>query len=153
MASVLDLIRELAIFEKEPDAVEVTVEELQRDGFSGRVRFKVILAEENHEVLGMALFYDRYSTWKGKVIHLEDLIVKKAHRNKGVGTALYAEVMRHAHSNGYKRVSWEVLDWNQVAIDFYESTGAKVLQDWKVVQMDKAGLDAFVQGLSEKDRL
>ena len=149
MASVLDLIRELASFEKEPEAVELTVRDLQHDGFSGRVRFKVILAEEDGEVLGMALFYDRYSTWKGKVIHLEDLIVKKAHRNKGIGGALYAEVMRHAHKNGYRRVSWEVLDWNQVAIDFYESTGAKVLQDWNVVQMDKAGLDAFVNGLTE----
>jgi ribosomal protein S18 acetylase RimI-like enzyme len=93
----------------------------------------------------MAFFYERYSTWKGRSMHLEDLIVKQEHRNKGVGKALYAKVLHYAHEQKFRRVSWEVLDWNQVAIDFYVGTGAKILDSWKVVHMDEPSLEAFVQ--------
>ena len=144
MGEVLDLIKELASFEKEEHAVELSEEDLIRDGFGASPRFRVLLAEENGEILGMAFFYDRYSTWKGRVIHLEDLVIRKQHRNRGVGGALYAEVMKYASAQGIKRVSWEVLDWNKVAIDFYESTGARILTGWQVVHMDENGLESFV---------
>ncbi len=145
MGAVLDLVRELAVFENEPNAVEVTEEEMIRDGFGDTPRFKVFLAEENGEILGMALVYDRYSTWKGRIIHLEDLVVREKHRNRGIGGALYQEVMKYAAAEGVKRVCWEVLDWNKVAIDFYTSTGAKILEEWQVVHMNEEALKNYVK--------
>jgi len=144
MSAVLLLIEELASFEKEANAVEVSVEDLERDGFGEKPLFKVFIAERNKEIAGMALFYERYSTWKGRSIHLEDLIVKQQYRGEGIGKALYTKVLTYAHDQNLKRVSWEVLDWNTVAIDFYNATGAKILESWKVVHMNENSLDAFV---------
>ena len=93
MTAVLELIQELAIFEKEPDAVVVTVADLERDGFEGNPLFETFIAELNGEIIGMALFYYRYSTWKGKTINLEDLIVKESHRGTGAGSALYLSLI------------------------------------------------------------
>jgi GNAT superfamily N-acetyltransferase len=147
MKSVLSLINDLAIFEKEPQMVEVTETQLIEDGFGEKPAFEALLAEVDGFVAGMALYYERYSTWKGKTIHLEDLIVKDAYRNQGLGTKLYNKVLKTAQDRGYKRVEWNVLDWNKVAIDFYESTGAKILESWRVVQMDKMSLDSYLKGL------
>ncbi|MGB5322763.1 N-acetyltransferase family protein [Lutimonas sp.] len=144
MRAVLFLIKELASFEKEADAVELSVEDLERDGFGAHPLFKVFVAERIGEIAGMALFYERYSTWKGRSIHLEDLIVKQEYRGEGIGKALYTKVLTYAHQQKLKRVSWEVLDWNKVAIDFYNSTGAKILDSWKVVHMDERSLEDFV---------
>ncbi len=144
MTSVLLLIKELASFEKEDNAVEVTVEDLERDGFSDKPLFKVFIAEKQNDIVGMALFYERYSTWKGRSIHLEDLIIRKECRGEGIGKALYTKVLSYAHEQKLKRVSWEVLDWNKVAVDFYVSTGAKILDGWQVVHMDENSLNAFV---------
>ena len=145
MGSVLGLIKELAAFEKEPDAVEVTENNLIEDGFGENPSFKVFLAELDNDIVGMALFYQRYSTWKGKSIHLEDLIVQKKHRGKGIGNALYTMVLKYDHDNNFKRVAWEVLDWNTVAIDFYKSTGATVFDEWRVAQMNEQALNRFVK--------
>jgi len=145
MQSVLDLITELAIFEKEPNAVEVTVDELLKDGFGEKPKFKIFVAEEASTIIGIAFIYERYSTWKGLSIHLEDLIVTQRKRKLGVGKALYTEVMKYANSLGLKRVSWEVLDWNKNAIDFYESTGANLLKGWSVVHMTEENLQKFVE--------
>src|SRR5687768_10905467 len=94
MPAVLELIKELAHFEKEPDAVVVTVDELVKDGFGSDPLFYTLVAETEDGIIGMALFYYRYSTWKGKTIHLEDLIVKESKRGTGAGSALYKEVIR-----------------------------------------------------------
>ncbi len=145
MSAVLLLIKELAIFEKEANAVEISVEDLERDGFGAQPLFKVFVTERKGEIAGMALFYERYSTWKGRSIHLEDLIVKQKYRGEGIGKALYTKVLSYAHQQKLKRVSWEVLDWNKVAIDFYKATGAKILESWKVVHMDENSLDEFVK--------
>ncbi len=145
MASVLLLIKELAEFEKEGNAVEVTKDDLERDGFGEVPAFKVFVAEHKGEIVGMALFYERYSTWKGRIIHLEDLIVKQAYRGKGFGKALYSKVLSYAHDQKLKRVSWEVLDWNKVAIDFYTSTGANIMPGWQVVHMNEHSLEAFAK--------
>jgi ribosomal protein S18 acetylase RimI-like enzyme len=93
----------------------------------------------------MALCYPRYSTWKGLVIHLEDLIVTEAARGQGLGSALLTAVIRHAKEEGARRVSWEVLDWNDPAIDFYEGRGARVLRDWDVVQLDARGIETYLE--------
>ncbi len=145
MSAVRLLIKELASFEKEANAVEISVEDLERDGFGAQPLFKVFVAERQGEIAGMALFYERYSTWKGRSIHLEDLIVKQKYRGEGIGKALYTKVLSYAHQQKLKRVSWEVLDWNKVAIDFYKATGAKILESWKVVHMDENSLDEFVK--------
>lgn len=145
MQSVLDLITELAIFEKEPDAVEITVNDLERDGFSENPKFQIFVAEQGKSIIGIALFYERYSTWKGKTIHLEDLIVTQSKRKLGVGKALYSAVLEYAYKNDFNRVAWEVIDWNKNAIDFYKSTGATYLNDWSVVQMNKENLAKFIQ--------
>lgn len=147
MPRVLELIKELALFEKEPEAVEVTVEDLHKDGYGDNPRFHCFVAEVNSKVEGIALVYNRYSTWKGKAIHLEDLIVSEAMRGTGMGTALLDEVIIYAHRHGVKRVNWEVLDWNEPAIDFYEKKGAKVLRDWDVVQMSEEGIKNYIAKL------
>lgn len=144
MVDVLKLINELATFEKEPDAVEITVEDLINDGFGTNPLFNVLVAETEQGIIGMALYYTRYSTWKGKTIHLEDLIVTQEARGTGAGIALYKEVMRVAQKEGVRRVEWVVLDWNQNAIDFYEKSGATVLQEWNTVQIDKQGINNFI---------
>ncbi|HBD26672.1 GNAT family N-acetyltransferase [Flavobacterium sp.] len=144
MPSVLELIQELATFEKEPDAVVVTVDDLIRDGFSENPLFQCFVAEEENEIIGMALYYYRYSTWKGKTIHLEDLIVKESKRGTGAGFALYKEIIKQGKAENVRRIEWNVLDWNTPAIDFYEKSGAKVLGDWRVVHMDENGITNFL---------
>ena len=144
MPSVLELIQELATFEKEPDAVVVTVDDLVRDGFSENPLFQCFVAEVGNEIIGMALYYHRYSTWKGKTIHLEDLIVKENKRGTGAGFALYKEIIKQGKAENVRRIEWNVLDWNTPAINFYEKSGAKVLDDWRVVHMDETGIERFL---------
>lgn len=143
--AALNLITELAIFEKEPDAVEITEQDLLNDGFSKNPKFHLFVAEEENNIIGIALFYERYSTWKGKTIHLEDLIVTKSRQKIGAGKALYKAVLNYAYEHNFNRVAWEVIDWNTNAIDFYKSTGATYLNDWSVVQMNRENLAKFIQ--------
>jgi len=145
MNGVLALIKELAVFEKEPEAVVITVEDLIRDGFGAHPLFSVFVAEKEQEIVGIALYYYRYSTWKGKTIHLEDLVVKESMRGTGLGSALYSAIIEQGKTDGVRRIEWNVLDWNTPAINFYENSGAKVLDDWRVVQMDQQGIDAFLE--------
>lgn len=145
MPQVLTLIQELASFEKESNAVEVTVEDLKRDGFGNKKLFQCFVAEASDTIVGMALVYPRYSTWKGPVIHLEDLIVTEKMRGSGLGSALLTEVVKYGNSLGVKRICWEVLDWNEPAITFYEKKGARVMRDWDVVQLDEKGIKAFLE--------
>lgn len=145
MPQVLELIRELAVFENEPDAVEVSVEVLEREGFGENPLFTCFVAQKNDKIVGAALVYFRFSTWKGRMLHLEDLIVKESERGKGFGEALYNEVMHYAFNRGLKRVAWDVLDWNQGAIRFYERSGATLMKDWRVVHMDENGLQNYIE--------
>ena len=144
MKAILELIQELATFEKEPDAVEVTVANLEHDGFGQIPWFHTFVIEVNHEIVGMALYYYRYSTWKGKTIHLEDLIVKEKMRGSGLGFALYSEIIAQGKKDNVRRIEWNVLDWNTPAIDFYIKSGAKILKDWRVAQMDENGINEFL---------
>lgn len=144
MPSVLELIKELAVFEKEPDAVVITVDDLIRDGFAENPLFHTFVAEVDDQIIGIALYYYRYSTWKGKTIHLEDLIVKEDKRGTGAGFALYSEIIAKGKRDNVRRIEWNVLDWNTPAIEFYKKSGAKILDDWDVVQMDENGIDNFL---------
>ena len=147
MPRVHDLITELAIFENEPDAVEITVSDLQNDGFGAHPVFECFVAEIAGNVEGIALVYGRYSTWKGKILHLEDLVVSNKMRGSGLGTALLDEVVRYGHELGVKRICWDVLDWNQPAIEFYEKKGADVKRDWDVVHLTEAGIKNYMAKL------
>ncbi len=147
MPRVFELITELAVFEKEPDAVEVTVEQLINDGFGDYPKFVCFVVEVDNNVEGLALIYARYSTWKGEVIHLEDLIVNQTFRGKGLGTVLLDEVVKYGKEKGVKRISWDVLDWNEPAIEFYEKKGANVMRDWDIVQMDEQAIDDYLSRL------
>jgi GNAT superfamily N-acetyltransferase len=144
MVAVLSLIQELAIFENEPNAVLITVEDLIRDGFGQNPLFHVFVAEVEEEIVGIALYYYRYSTWKGKTIHLEDLVVKEKMRGSGVGFALYSEIIKQGKKDKVRRIEWNVLDWNTTAINFYKNSGAKILDDWKVAQMSEDAINYFV---------
>ncbi|MHA7842021.1 MAG: GNAT family N-acetyltransferase [Winogradskyella sp.] len=145
MPRVLELINELAVFEKEPEAVEVTQSMLETDGFGNNPKFTCFVIEVDNKVQGMALVYKRYSTWKGEALHLEDLIVSQSHRGKSLGTKLLDIVVEYGKSLGVKRISWEVLDWNEPAITFYETKGAKVMRDWDVVQLDEKGIENYLK--------
>lgn len=145
MPAVLGLIKELAVFEKEPEAVVVTVDDLIRDGFGSNPLFHTFVAEADGQIIGIALYYYRYSTWKGKTIHLEDLIVQQEKRGTGAGFALYSEIIAQGKRDNVRRIEWNVLDWNTPAIDFYKKSGAKVLDDWRVAQMDEEGIEEFLK--------
>lgn len=142
---MLRLITELAIFEREPSAVVISTDDLKRDGFGENPLFYTFIAEIDNQIVGMALYYNRYSTWKGKTIHLEDLIVSEPARGKGVGMALYKEIIKEGKAQNVRRIEWNVLDWNKPAIDFYEKTGATVLKDWCNVQINSDAIDLFLE--------
>ncbi|MBN4070184.1 GNAT family N-acetyltransferase [Olleya sp. AH-315-F22] len=144
MPQVLNLIKELALFEKEPNAVEVTVQDLQKDGFGEHPEFKCFVAECNKKVEGIALVFKRYSTWKGSILHLEDLVVSERMRGLGLGTALLDKVVKYGNDLGVKRINWEVLDWNEKAIKLYEKKGAKILRDWDVVHLNEQGIKNYI---------
>ena len=145
MEAALELIKELAIFEKEPDAVIVTVEDLIRDGFGADPLFYSYVAVEDGSIVGMALYYYRYSTWKGRTLHLEDLVVKENQRGSGIGFALYSEIIKTGHDDNVQRIEWNVLNWNTPAIEFYRKSGATVLEDWMVAQMSREQIEEFVR--------
>ncbi|WP_421813513.1 GNAT family N-acetyltransferase [Flagellimonas sp.] len=148
MEQVFQLIQELANFEKEPDAVEISKADLVKHGFGDQKMFHCFVADTSEGIAGIALVYPRYSTWKGPAIHLEDLIVSEKMRGSGLGTALLDEVVKYGHNLGVKRICWEVLDWNEPAIEFYEKKGAHVLRDWDVVQLDEAGIKNYIESLN-----
>ncbi len=144
-AAILSLINELAVFEKEPESVNLNVSDIEQFGFGENPLFQCLVAEVENKVIGMALYYQRFSTWKGPTYHLEDLIVTEASKGKGFGTQLYVAFIEKAYESGVERIEWNVLDWNTPAIGFYEKSGATVLHDWSTVQMHKAEMEAFLK--------
>ena len=140
---VLDLIKELATYEKAPNEVTVTIEELKRDGFGKNPIFEIILAEENSEILGMAFYFYSYSTWKGKCVYLEDIIVKEKFRGKKIGNLLFEAVILKSKEIGAKRMQWQVLDWNTPAINFYKKYNASLDQTWMNGRMTEEQIKQF----------
>lgn len=148
-ADILKLIKELAVFERAPEEVILTVEDLERDGFSENPLFQCLVALVDNAIVGIALFYWRYSTWKGSTLHLEDLIVNESYTSKGIGSELFREFVRYAQHQDVQRIEWAVLDWNKKAIDFYKKSGADVLRDWRIVQMSKLQMRNYLKVLSK----
>ena len=143
--AILNLIKELALFEKEPESVKLKLTDIENDGFGTKPLFECIVAEINERIIGMAIYYPRYSTWNGPTIHLEDLIVSEQYKGKGIGTQLYSNFIKMALNSGVKRVEWNVLDWNSPAINFYKKSGAKVLDDWRSVQMHRSEMKKYLK--------
>ena len=139
MPAALELINELAAYENASDEVEIHVADLEHEGFD-RANFKCFVAEVNGKIEGMALVYFRFSTWKGRTLHLEDLIVRESMRGTGLGGALYKRVVKYGYDNGVKRVEWVVSEDNKNAQEFYENTGADIKKNWYTVHMDETGI-------------
>lgn len=128
---ILHLIKELAAYEKAPDEVVVTEEILLRDGFGSHPIFHCYIAETTDgNIPGMAVYYIKYSTWKGPCVFLEDIIVSQSERRSGIGKMLFEQVMKDASDRGALRMEWQVLDWNKPAIQFYEKYQPEVLKEW-----------------------
>jgi GNAT superfamily N-acetyltransferase len=133
---ILTFIRELALYEREPDAVFATEADLLRDGFGPTPRFTCVMADFDAETVGFALYFTSYSTWLGHHgIRLEDLYVTPTHRGKGIGKALLAHLARIAVDQGCPRLEWDVLTWNAPAIRVYEAIGATTQTEWRIMRL------------------
>lgn len=130
LPQVFDLVMELAVYEKAPQEVANSVERMEIDGFGEKPIFEFFVAENEGSVVGTAIFYYRYSTWKGKAIFLEDLVVKASERGKGYGKLLLDAIVSEAKAVDAKQVRWQVLDWNEPAINFYNKLGADLDAEW-----------------------
>lgn len=128
--ALLALIQELAVYEKAPEQVTVTLEHFEESGFGKNPVWWGFVAELEGVVVGFALYYIRYSTWKGQCLYLEDFLVTEAHRGKGIGALLFERVMQEAKEKGFKRMVWQVLDWNEPAINFYKKYDANLDPEW-----------------------
>ncbi len=130
LEQVLNLVKELAAYEKAPDEVEVTIKEMQNWGFGKDKLFEFFVAEHKHTIVGIALYYYKYSTWKGKCLFLEDIIITETYRRFGLGSKLFNEVAIVAKQQQVRRMEWQVLDWNKPAIDFYKKYNAHLDAEW-----------------------
>ena len=140
------LIRELAIYEREPDAVEATPESLREQLAQDHPPFQCLLAEEGGEAVAFALFFRNYSTWRGRPgLYLEDLFVAPHARGRGLGRRLFVELARRAVEGGCARMEWAVLDWNASALGFYERMGARALQGWTLHRLTDEPLRALAR--------
>ncbi|AWM34268.1 GNAT family N-acetyltransferase [Hymenobacter nivis] len=144
LPQVLALIQELAIYEKAPDAVTNTLAAMQRDGFGPQPIFGFFVLENvEQQLIGLALFYTAYSTWKGRMLYLEDLVITEAARRGGLGRLLFDAVVAEARATGAHRLKWQVLDWNAPAIGFYQRLGAHIETEWLNGNLDAAQLAAY----------
>ncbi len=144
MPKVLELIMELAKHENAENEVEISVNDLETEGFD-HGNFKCFVADVDGKLAGMALVYFRFSTWKGRTVHLEDLIVTESMRGTGLGGALYNQVVKYGYEHGVKRVEWVVSEGNKNAIEFYENTGADIKKNWYTVHMNENVIKKNIQ--------
>ena len=146
---ILRLVRDLAEYERAPDAVVATEQDFLRQGFGPSPRFSVLIAEEEGQVAGVALWFFTFSTWLGKPgLYLEDLFVRPELRGRGIGKTMMIELARIAVRDGCGRFEWSVLDWNQPSIDFYRSLGARLMEEWVVCRLEGDAL----RSLAERER-
>jgi GNAT superfamily N-acetyltransferase len=134
--SVMELVRELAIYEKAEDQVSNTIEQMEIDGFGENPIFHFIVAEVDGKVVGMSLYYYRYSTWKGKRLYLEDYIITESHRGTGLGKLLFEATIKLGKETDCTGMMWQVLDWNEPAINFYKKYNARFDEEWYNCHLD-----------------
>ena len=130
LPSVLELIKELANYEKSLDEVTITLEDLENDGFGDRPWFWFLVAEDNNRIIGLSFYWIRYSTWKGKFLFLEDFVIKKEYRRVGIGSKLFEATIKICQKLELNGMIWQVLDWNTPAIEFYKKYNASISTDW-----------------------
>lgn len=130
LPELFSLIKELALYEQAPQEVTVSIQSMNTDGFGQEKIFDFLIAENDGEVLGAAVFYNKYSTWKGKCVFLDDIVVKEKFRNKGIGKLLMQGVIAEAQKRKAKRLEWQVLDWNESAIGFYKKFQTNFDHTW-----------------------
>lgn len=138
---LLELIQELAIYEKAPLEVTVSLEEFENAGFGDNPVWRAFVAEENGIIQGFGLYYIRYSTWKGCRMYLEDLLVTEKMRGKGLGKMIFDRLIEEAKEKNFKGMTWQVLDWNDPAINFYEKYNAEFDSGWINVSLSKDQID------------
>lgn len=143
LPQVLALIQELAEYERAPQEVTNTLTDMQRDGFGPDSIFKFFVAEQAARVVGIALYYTAYSTWKGRMLFLEDLVVTEEMRGTGIGKQLFDAVVAEARHTGANRMKWQVLDWNEPAIGFYKRVGANLDPEWLNGNLNAEQLQAY----------
>ncbi|TCC91126.1 GNAT family N-acetyltransferase [Pedobacter hiemivivus] len=127
---LLELVHELAVYEKAPEEVTVTLEEFVDAGFGEHKVWDAFVAEVDGFIAGFAIYYTRYSTWKGCRLYLEDFIVTESYRGKGIGKLLFERVMQEAKDKGYNGMNWQILDWNEPALNFYNKYDAQIEAGW-----------------------
>jgi GNAT superfamily N-acetyltransferase len=142
-ARLLDLVHELALFERAPEEVTVSIQEFEEAGFGVKPVWKAYVASVDGLIIGFALYYIRYSTWKGQRLYLEDLIVTEAFRSKGVGKMLFDRLIQEAQELGFNGMVWQVLDWNEPAIKFYKKYEAKIEAGWLNAALSKEQITAY----------
>ena len=134
---LMELIRELAKYEKAPDEVTVTPEEFKDAGFGKTPVWEAFVAEVDEKIKGFALYYIRYSTWKGCRLYLEDILVTEAMRHKGIGTKLFERILMETKEKGFNGITWQVLDWNESAINFYKKYHSNFESGWLNASLTK----------------
>src|SRR5690349_24323437 len=127
---VFELVKELATFEKAPHEVTNSVAKMEEDGFGPHPVYGFFVAENDHGIVGLSLYYWRYSTWKGKRLYLEDIIVTESERGSGIGKLLFDRTMQHSLDEHCSGMMWQVLDWNEPALKFYKKYGSKFDNEW-----------------------
>lgn len=137
LQGIYRLIKELALYEKEPAEPSNSFEKFYEEGSGESPYYKAFVAKENSAVVGAAVYYYGYSTWKGKMIYLDDLIVKDSHRRRGIGRLLINALIKEATANEVNQLRWHVLDWNTPAIDFYKTLNASLDASWITVKIEK----------------
>lgn len=136
LPGMLALIHELADFEKAPDAVTNNVALMEEDGFGDNPVFRFHVAEYEEKIIGIAVYFVKYSTWKGRGLYLDDIVVTEKFRSKGIGKKLFDEYVKEAKLAGAKQLHWQVLDWNVRAIDFYKKLNARIEPEWLDCKID-----------------
>lgn len=140
----LELIRELATYERAPHEVTNTVELMEHDGFGANPVYGFYVAEQDGVIIGISLYYFRYSTWKGKRLYLEDIVVTERERGKGAGKMLFDRTLQHALDEGCTGMMWQVLEWNEPAINFYRKYGAKLDDEWTNCSLERDQIQELV---------
>jgi GNAT superfamily N-acetyltransferase len=143
LPAVFDLILELAVYEKAPHEVENTIEQMKKDGFGEHPIFGFIVAESDRRIIGLSLYYFRYSTWKGKMLYLEDLIVTQSFRKMGIGKKLFEATIEVAKNMECRGMIWQVLEWNEPAFIFYRNYHPIVDPQWVTCRLTRQQIENY----------
>lgn len=150
LPQVLELVKELALYERAPQEVITTVEQMEGDGFGENAIYRFLVAEVEEKIIGIALYYTAYSTWKGKYIYLDDLIVTEKLRRSGAGKLLFDALLKEAKREGANQLRWHVLEWNMPAINFYKKYNAGLDPEWIMGKLSKEQIEKLNTQINEK---